>query len=210
MNFTLQPLPYAYDALAPYEISATTLHFHHDKHEAGYLAKLHKLLAGTQYAEWPLEQLILNPPLVLPDPHDRSVFDNAAQVWNHEFYWRSMKPGGGGRPTGLIARAIDRDFGSYDRFRDAFITACEKRFGSGWGWLTLCHDGRLRVGSTPDADSPLVFGEVAILTCDVWEHAYYLDYQNRRRSYVEMFLARLVNWDFANENLARERLLAGI
>ncbi|MDC0717537.1 superoxide dismutase [Nannocystis bainbridge] len=191
MPFTLPELPYAKDALAPH-ISAETLEFHHDKHHAAYVNNLNKLLAGKPEAELPLEEVILR--------SDGGVFNNAAQVWNHTFYWHSMKPNGGGRPTGELAAAIDRDFGSFEKFREEFANAATTQFGSGWAWLVLA-DGKLSVTKTGNADLPLKHGQTALLTIDVWEHAYYIDFRNARPKYIDTFLDHLVNWDFVAGNL---------
>jgi Fe-Mn family superoxide dismutase len=191
MSFTLPSLPYAKDALAPH-ISAETLEFHHGKHHQAYVTNLNKLLEGKPEAEKSLEEVILG--------SDGAVFNNAAQVWNHTFYWSSMKPGGGGQPTGDLLDAINRDFGSFDKFKEAFTTAATTQFGSGWAWLVL-DQGKLAVTKTGNADLPTKHGQKALLTIDVWEHAYYIDYRNLRPKYIETFLSSLVNWDFALANL---------
>lgn len=192
MAFTLPPLPYAQDALAPH-ISAETLEFHHGKHHNTYVTKLNELLGDDSKTNDDLESVVLSA--------EGKVFNNAAQHWNHSFYWQSMKPGGGGRPTGELAEAIDRDFGSYDEFRKALTEESVNHFASGWGWLV--HDGsKLLVTSTHDADLPLKHGQKALLTVDVWEHAYYIDYRNKRPDYLGAFFDGLVNWDFAARNLS--------
>ena len=191
MPFTLPELPYAKDALAPH-LSAETLEYHHDKHHAAYVTNLNKLLAGKPEADLPLEQVILR--------SDGGVFNNAAQVYNHTFYWHCMRPNGGGRPTGELAEAIARDFGSFERFREEFASAATTQFGSGWAWLVLA-DGKLSVTKTGNADLPLKHGQTALLTIDVWEHAYYIDYRNARPKYIDTFLDHLVNWDFVAANL---------
>jgi Fe-Mn family superoxide dismutase len=195
-NATLPPLPYPEDALAPH-ISASTLSFHYGKHHQGYFDNLSKLTAGTPLAGKSLEDMIR---ATVNDPAQSAIFNNAAQTWNHTFFWHSMKPQGGGKPTGRLLAMIERDFGSYDAFAEAFTAAAMTQFGSGWAWLVL--DGeKLKVVKTANADTPLAHGQVPLLTCDVWEHAYYLDYQNRRKDFVATFLAHLVNWDFAAAQL---------
>ena len=198
MPFELPPLPYAKDALAPH-ISANTLDFHHGKHHQAYVTNLNNLTKDTPLASKGLEEVIKE---VAGDSGKVGVFNNAAQVWNHTFFWHCMKPAGGGKPTGQVASAIDQGFGSYEKFVEEFKNACVTQFGSGWGWLAA-EDGTLKGVKTPNADLPLAHGQKALLTCDVWEHAYYLDYQNRRPDYVQAFLDNLVNWDFVNENLAK-------
>lgn len=192
MPFSLPELPYAKDALAPH-LTAETLEFHHGKHHNAYVVNLNKLLEGKPEAEKSLEDVILSA--------DGGVFNNAAQIWNHTFYWRSMKPGGGGEPTGDLKAAIDRDFGSFAKFKEEFSAAAATQFGSGWAWLVV-KDGKLSVTKTANADLPMKHGQRALLTCDVWEHAYYIDYRNARPKYVETFLNHLANWDFAAANLA--------
>lgn len=195
-GFELPDLPYAQDALEPH-ISARTLGFHHGKHHAKYVETLNQLIADTELADKPLEDIIL---AVKGDAARRKLFNQAAQVWNHTFFWHSMKPGGGGRPSGTLAQAIDRDFGSFDDFAQAFRTVAANEFGSGWAWLVIGPEGKLEVISTHDADLPLAHGKTALVTLDVWEHAYYLDYQNRRPDFISAFLDHLVNWDFAQAN----------
>ena len=198
MAFELPDLPYARDGLAPH-ISSNTLDFHYGKHHQTYVTNLNKLLDGTAHANAALEDVIQDS---AGDAGKAGVFNNAAQVWNHTFYWHSMKPGGGGAPTGKVAELIDRDFGSYDAFKEAFAAAGATQFGSGWAWLVLAN-GKLDVRKTPNAETPLTeAGVTPLLTMDVWEHAYYLDFQNARPKYIEIFLNELVNWDFANQNLA--------
>jgi len=191
MPFTLPDLPYPKDALAPH-ISAETLEYHHGKHHAAYVTNLNKLLEGKPEASRSLEEVILG--------SDGGVFNNAAQVWNHTFYWNCMKPNGGGRPTGELAEAITRDFGSFERFREEFANAAATQFGSGWAWLVL-EKGKLAVTKTGNADLPLKHGQKALLTIDVWEHAYYIDFRNARPKYIDTFLEKLVNWDFVLGNL---------
>jgi len=194
MAFSLPPLPYDKNALAPH-ISAETLEFHHGKHHQAYVTNLNKLLEGKADANKSLEEVILS--------SDGGVFNNAAQVWNHTFYWSSMKPNGGGAPSGDLADAIKRDFGSVEEFAKEFSEAGATQFGSGWAWLVLNKDKKLEVTKTPNADLPLKHGHKALLTMDVWEHAYYIDYRNARPKYIETFLKSLVNWDFALENLKK-------
>jgi len=197
MAFELPALPYPADALKPY-MSAETFSYHHGKHHAAYVANLNKLIEGTELANKSLEEIIKT---TFGDPDKVGIFNNAAQVWNHTFFWESMKPGGGGAPTGPIADKINADFGSYDKFVEAFKTAAATQFGSGWAWLVL-EDGTLKVTKTPNAENPLVHGQTPLLTLDVWEHAYYLDYQNRRPDFINAYLEHLVNWDAANARLA--------
>ncbi|MFS8805691.1 superoxide dismutase [Synechococcus sp. R55.6] len=197
MAFELPALPYPADALKPY-MSAETFSFHHGKHHAAYVANLNKLIEGTDLANKSLEEIIK---ATFGDPSKAGIFNNAAQVWNHTFFWESMKPGGGGAPTGPIADKINADFGGYDKFAEAFKTAAATQFGSGWAWLVL-DNGTLKVTKTPNAENPLVHGQTPLLTLDVWEHAYYLDYQNRRPDFINAYLEHLVNWDAANARLA--------
>ena len=192
----LPKLPYSKDALAPY-ISEKTIDFHYSKHHQGYVDKLNELIIEKKLQGKSLEDIIL---LSEKDKNLITVFNNAAQTWNHTFYWQSMKKNGGGQPTGDLLSKINHDFGSYEKFRNDFIDAGTKVFGSGWVWLILDKD-ILKITTTRNADLPLTKGQQAILVCDVWEHAYYLDYQNLRKSYVEVFIDHLVNWDFATSNL---------
>lgn len=192
--FTLPPLPYEMNALEPY-ISERTLTFHYGKHHKSYVKKLNKLVKEKNLPHASLEELIK---MSAHDPKLQSVFNNAAQDWNHTFYWSSMTPKGGGKPTGQIAELIMKSFGTYENFYNKFHEAGTKLFGSGWVWLIQDHDKDLKIVTTPDADLPLIYGQKALLVCDVWEHAYYLDYQNRRKDYVKVFLDHLVNWDFPN------------
>ena len=193
MAFTLPELPYSKDALAPH-ISAETLEYHHGKHHKAYVDKLNELTAGKPEAAKSLEEVIMS--------SEGPVFNNAAQIWNHTFYWSSMKPKGGGEPTGDLAAAITRDFGGFDKFKAEFTQAGITQFGSGWAWLVL-EGGKLKVTKTPNADLPLKHGQKALLTMDVWEHAYYIDYRNARPKYIETFLTSLANWDFAAANLKK-------
>jgi superoxide dismutase, Fe-Mn family len=195
MAFTLPDLPYAKGALAPY-LSEETLEYHHGKHHNAYVTNLNGLVEGTDLAGKSLEDIIL--------ASDGGVFNNAAQAWNHSFYWKCMKPGGGGAPAGDLAKAIDDAFGSYEAFAKEFTQAAVTQFGSGWAWLVV-EDGALKIVKTGNADLPLKHGQAALLTVDVWEHAYYIDYRNLRPKYVETFLSNLVDWDFAAANYTAAR-----
>jgi superoxide dismutase, Fe-Mn family len=199
MAFELPPLPYPKTALEPH-MSAKTLEFHHDKHHKAYVDTLNKLVHGTPLEQKPLEEIIR---ATAKDDAKASIFNNAAQVWNHSFFWHSMSPKGGGKPAGEIAQALERSFGGYDTFRKQFAEACVTQFGSGWGWLVRERDA-LKIIKTPNAVNPLSRGSVALLACDVWEHAYYLDFQNRRPDFVETFLDHLVNWDHVERALKQE------
>ena len=198
MTFTLPDLPYEKTKLAPY-ISAETFDFHHGKHHNTYVINLNKLLEGQELAEETLESIMLK---TANDASQAGVFNNAAQIWNHTFYWNSMKPNGGGQPAGALADKIVEDFGSYDAFVEAFKQAGATQFGSGWAWLVLASDGKLQVMKTANAENPITNGHTPLLTMDVWEHAYYIDYQNRRPDYIATFIESLVNWEFAAENFA--------
>jgi Fe-Mn family superoxide dismutase len=194
MAFELPPLPYAIDALAPH-ISAETLEFHHGKHHQTYVTNLNNMVEGTDHAGASLEDVIMA--AESPSP----LFNNAAQVWNHTFYWNSMAPGGGGEPTGEVADRINSAFGSYDAFRTQFAEAATTQFGSGWAWLV--DDGSsLSVVKTANADLPMRHSAKALLTIDVWEHAYYIDFRNARPNYINTFMDSLVNWDFVAANMA--------
>ena len=193
MAFILPPLPFEKSALAPH-LSAETLEFHHGKHHKAYVDNLNKLMEGKPEANNSLEDIIQS--------SEGGVFNNAAQVWNHTFYWRSIKPNGGGQPTGDLLDAIQRDFGSFEKFKELFTEAGVTQFGSGWAWLVV-DKGKLAITKTSNADLPLKHGQRALLTMDVWEHAYYIDYRNMRPKYIETFLKNLVNWEFALENLAK-------
>lgn len=197
MPFELPALPYAQNALEPH-ISANTFSYHHGKHHNTYVVNLNKMIDGTPLASKSLEEIILDS---AGDASKAGIFNNAAQVWNHTFFWHSMKPGGGGKPTGKIAKMIDESFGSYEKFAEEFKAAGAGQFGSGWAWLVE-DGGKLAVMKTPNAELPMTKGKKALLTCDVWEHAYYLDYQNRRPDFLAAFLDHLVNWGFAEKNLA--------
>jgi Fe-Mn family superoxide dismutase len=194
--FVLPPLPYEATALQPV-IGSTTVDIHYGKHHAGYLANLNDLVKGTPFAQMSLEDVVK---ASAGKPEHTAVFNNAAQVWNHTFYWGSMRAQGGGKPSGRIAQQIDASFGGYDAFRDAFSKAALTQFGSGWAWLVKKGD-RLEVVKTGNAETPLTQGAVPLITIDVWEHAYYLDWQNRRKDYIAAWLDRLVNWEFAEKNL---------
>ena len=191
MKFELDPLPYAKNALVPH-LTEETLTFHSEKHHTAYINNLKKLLEGKPEADKSLEEIVKT--------SSGGVFNNAAQVWNHDFYWKSMKPAGGGEPTGAIGDAIKRDFGSYAEFKAQFQAAAVGQFGSGWAWLVK-EGEKLKITTTGNAEVPLTKGMKCLITCDVWEHAYYIDYRNLRAKYVETFLEKLVNWDFAAANL---------
>jgi len=197
MPITLPELPYGVKDLEPH-ISARTLEFHYGKHHQGYVTNVNKLLQGTDLLGDTLDNIVTR---TAGNPERSGIFNNAAQVWNHTFYWQSMRPGGGGAPVGLVANKITSDFGGYEKFADQFKQVALAQFGSGWTWLVLIDD-RLSIVKTSNADNPIVKGQKPLLTIDVWEHAYYLDYQNKRGDYVEVFLKNLVNWEFANSQLA--------
>jgi len=191
MPFELPPLPYAQDALAPH-ISAETLEYHYGKHHQTYVTNLNKLVEGTEFEQASLEDVIMK--------SDGGLFNNSAQVWNHTFYWNSMRPDGGGAPDGAVAEAIDSAFGSYDDFRAKFAEAATTQFGSGWAWLVDSGSG-LEIMKTSNADLPMKHGAKALLNIDVWEHAYYIDFRNARPNYITTFLDSLVNWDFVAANM---------
>ncbi|WP_448507549.1 superoxide dismutase [Immundisolibacter sp.] len=190
MTHQLPPLPYAIDALAPH-ISAETLEFHHGKHHKTYVDNLNKLIPGTEFENLSLEDIVRK--------SSGGIFNNAAQIWNHTFYWHCLAPKAGGAPTGALAMAIDKAFGSFDTFKEKFGQTAITTFGSGWGWLVKNAAGGLELVSTSNAGCPLTAGQKPLLTCDVWEHAYYIDYRNLRAKYVESFW-NLVNWDFVARN----------
>ena len=196
MAITLPELPFAKDALDPI-ISAQTLDFHHGKHHNAYVTNANNLLKGTDLEDQDMETIIQK---TAGDEARVGIFNNTAQAFNHSFYWKCMKPGGGGAPTGPIAEQITATFGSYETFAESFKTAGVTQFGSGWAWLVQDGDD-LKIMKTLNADTPLAHGMNPLLTADVWEHAYYLDYQNRRPDYLAAFLDKLVNWDFVNANL---------
>jgi Fe-Mn family superoxide dismutase len=196
----LPPLPYEENALEPV-ISAKAMGFHYGKHHKTYVDNLNKLIAVSELESLPLEEII-NVTAKAKDKDGLAIFNNAAQTWNHTFFWASMKPKGGGKPEGVLLEKINQSFGSYDQFRQAFLDAAVGQFGSGWVWLVV-DSGGLKVVKTANADTPVAHGQKALITCDVWEHAYYLDYQNRRKDFVAAFLDSLVNWDFAAAQLAK-------
>jgi Fe-Mn family superoxide dismutase len=196
MSITLPSLPYGMDALAPY-ISKQTLEYHYGKHHNAYVVNANKLLEGTDLPKDDLEAVIK---AAAKDASKVGVFNNAAQVWNHSFYWKCMKPGGGGLPSGPVADKIKSDFGAYETFVEQFKNAGATQFGSGWAWLVL-KGGRLEIMKTPNADTPIAKGLKPLLTVDVWEHAYYLDYQNKRPDYLSAFVEHLINWDFVNAQM---------
>ena len=193
MEHTLPPLPYAMDALAPH-LSKETFDYHYAKHHQAYVTNLNNLIKGTDLADATLEEIVKK--------SSGGVYNNAAQVWNHTFLWNSMKPGGGGEPSGALAAAIDAKWGSYAAFKEAFAKSAVGNFGSGWTWLVKTADGSVDIVNTGAAGTPLTGVDKALLTIDVWEHAYYIDYRNARPKYVETFLTSLVNWDFAQANYA--------
>jgi Fe-Mn family superoxide dismutase len=195
-TYTLLPLPYGESALEPV-ISANTISFHYGKHHRAYVDNLNKLVAQTEFANMPLEKIIS----ATAGKSDKvAIFNNAAQAWNHTFYWHSMQPKGGGEPPAPLKQKIESSFGSVDACRKQLVEAAVAQFGSGWAWL-VADSGKLKVVKTPDADNPIVQGAKPLLTIDVWEHAYYLDYQNRRADYVNGVLDKLINWSFASDNL---------
>ncbi len=196
MSINLPQLPFAKDALEPH-ISQKTLEFHHGKHHNTYVNKANDLIEGSEFENMALEEIIRE---TAGNAGKTGIFNNCAQAWNHAFYWQSIKPGGGGKPNGAIAEKIDNDFGGYQSFVEAFKTAGATQFGSGWAWLIL-KGGKLQVIKTANADTPIAHGLKPLLTVDVWEHAYYLDYQNRRPDYLTTFIEHLINWDFVNEQL---------
>ena len=191
MAIELPALPYDRTALEPH-ISAETIDYHYGKHHKAYVDNLHKMIEGTEFADMSLEDIIRK--------SQGGMFNNAAQVWNHTFYWHCLSPNGGGEPTGKLAEAINAAFGSFDKFKEAFTKTAVGTFGSGWGWLVQRPDGALALASTPNAATPLTGEDTPLLTCDVWEHAYYIDYRNARPKYVEAFW-NLVNWDFVAGNM---------
>ena len=192
MAFELPALPYAKHRLVPH-ISEETLEYHYGKHHQTYVTNLNNLISGTEFEGFSLEEIIVK--------SSGPIFNNAAQVWNHTFYWNSLTPNGGGEPTGALAKAINDKFGSFDKFKEEFTKCAVTTFGSGWAWLVKNSDGSLALLSTSNAGCPLTTGQIPLLTCDVWEHAYYIDYRNARPAYLEAFWA-LVNWDFAQANLS--------
>ena len=195
--FSLPPLPYPDDALSP-TLSANTIGFHYGKHHQGYVNNLNSLVAGTPLADQSLEAVVK---ATVGKADQTAIFNNAAQVWNHTFYWNSLRPRGGGKPSGALAELIEKSFGDYDKFKAEFAKAATSQFGSGWAWLVKDGD-KLIITKTSNADTPIAQGQKPLLTIDVWEHAYYLDYQNRRADYVAAVLDKLINWEFAAQNLA--------
>ena len=193
MEHTLPALPYAADALAPY-ISKETIDFHYGKHHQTYVTNLNNLIKGTEFAEYGLEDIVRK--------SSGGIFNNAAQIWNHTFFWNSLKPAGGGEPTGPVAAAIKAKWGSFAGFKEAFTKSALGNFGSGWTWLVKKADGSVDIVNTSNAGTPLTTADKALLTIDVWEHAYYIDYRNARAKFVETFLNNLANWDFAGKNFA--------
>lgn len=191
MEHKLPELPYPKDGLTPH-ISAETLDYHYGKHHQTYVTNLNNLIKGTEFENSTLEEIVMK--------SSGGIFNNAAQVWNHTFYWNSMKPTGGGEPTGALAEAINKKFGSYAAFKEEFAKCAIGTFGSGWAWLVKNADGSVELMSTSNAATPMTAGKTALLTCDVWEHAYYIDYRNMRPKFVETFLGNLVNWDFVAKN----------
>ena len=199
MSVALPDLPYSKNALAPH-ISEKTLEFHYGKHHKAYVNKLNGQIQGTEWEKADLEEIIKS-----SEGKNQGVFNNAAQVWNHTFYWNSLSPDGGGAPLGAAARAIEKDFGSFEKFKARFAEAALGQFGSGWAWLVE-EGGSLKIVTSPNAETPLTsLHQKPLLTCDVWEHAYYIDYQNARNKYIEAFWS-LINWSFANKNLANKNL----
>jgi len=192
MEHTLPQLPYSLDALAPH-ISKETLEFHYGKHHQTYVTNLNNLIKGTEFENSNLEEIVKK--------SSGGIFNNAAQIWNHTFYWHSLSPNGGGEPTGALKDAILKKWGSFEEFKKAFTQTCVGTFGSGWGWLVKTPNGDLELVSTSNAATPLTTANTPLLTCDVWEHAYYIDYRNSRPNYMEAFW-KLVNWDFAGKNFA--------
>ncbi len=192
MTHTLPALPYEKDALEPH-ISAETLEFHYGKHHQTYVTNLNNLIPGTEFENLSLEEIVKK--------STGGIFNNAAQVWNHTFFWNCLSPNGGGKPTGALAEAIDKSFGSFDAFKEEFTKTAVTTFGSGWAWLVKNSDGSLALASTSNAATPLTTDQTPLLTCDVWEHAYYIDYRNARPKFVEAFW-NIVNWDFVEKNFS--------
>ncbi len=192
MEHTLPQLPYSLDALSPH-ISKETLEYHYGKHHQTYVTNLNNLIKGTEFADSSLEEIIKK--------SSGGIFNNAAQIWNHTFYWHSLSPQGGGEPTGALKDAINKKWGSFDEFKKAFSQTCVGTFGSGWGWLVKTPAGELELVSTSNAATPLTTANKPLITCDVWEHAYYIDYRNSRPNYMDAFW-KLVNWEFASKNFA--------
>ena len=198
--FELPPLPWEENALEPV-MSARTLSFHYGKHHRTYVNKLNELVRGTRYEQMPLERVIVE---TAGHPDSQKIFNNAAQAWNHTFFWNCLRPKGGGKPSGTLASRIDAELGGFDAFREAFTEAAVDCFGSGWAWLAE-RNGKLDILALPNAGTPLVNGATPLLTIDVWEHAYYLDYQNERPKFVEAVFDKLLDWDFAAEQLQKAK-----
>ena len=192
MEHTLPQLPYSLDALSPH-VSKETLEYHYGKHHQTYVTNLNNLIKGTEFADSSLEEVIKK--------SSGGIFNNAAQIWNHTFYWHSLSPQGGGEPTGALKDAINKKWGSFDEFKKSFTQTCVGTFGSGWGWLVKTPAGELELVSTSNAATPLTTANKPLLTCDIWEHAYYIDYRNSRPNYMDAFW-KLVNWEFASKNFA--------
>jgi Fe-Mn family superoxide dismutase len=197
MAFTLPELPWAKDALAP-TVSPETIDYHYGKHHKAYVDNLNKFATGSKYESMALEDIVK---ASYNQPTEKPIFNNSAQVWNHTFYWHSLAPKAGGNPTGAIATAIDKAFGGFTSFKEKFAAAAAGQFGSGWAWVVKNADGSIAIETTSNADTPMAAGKKCVLTIDVWEHAYYIDYRNARPKYIEEYW-KLVNWDFANKNLA--------
>jgi len=198
MAFELPPLPFPKDGLEPH-MSSRTLEFHHGKHHKAYVDTLNKLVQGTPFEKQSLEEVVK---ATAKDESKTQIFNNAGQAWNHNFFWHCLRPRGGGTPPGDIGRRIEQAFGGIDKFKEEFKQAAVTQFGSGWAWLVL-DGGEIKITKTPNAMNPLAQGQTALLTCDVWEHAYYLDFQNRRADFVQTFLDHLVNWDFVAKSLSK-------
>lgn len=197
MPHRLSPLPYAETALAP-QMSAEQLSLHHDRHHAAYLQKLNRLIEGTPWAEMKLKDLVR---VAHGRSERRAIYQNASQAWNHDFFWKAMTPGDGGKAIGETRRLIERDFGSFDKFASEFVKAGAEHFGSGWAWLSY-RAGKLSIAAMHDADSPLIKEAQPLLACDLWEHAYYVDYRNERKKFLETFLDKLANWEWAEKCLS--------
>ncbi len=198
MAFEQPPLPFAKDALESYGMKAETFEYHYGKHHKAYVDNLNKLTEGSDLANKSLEEVIK---ISFQDSSKAGIFNNAAQVWNHTFFWNCLKAGGGGAPSGDLGARIQKDFGSYEKFVEEFSNAATTQFGSGWAWL-VDDGGTLKVMKTPNAENPLAHGKKALLTLDVWEHAYYIDFKNARPAFIKNFMDKLVNWDFVSHNLA--------
>ena len=200
MPFTLKPLPFPKDSLGP-TMSAATLEHHHGKHHAGYVKKLNDLIVGTKFANADLETIIRA--TARGQGKDRQIFNNAAQVWNHDFFWESIAPNGGGTPPEAVLRRIQQSFGSFETFREKFIDAAVAEFGSGWAWL-VSNQGKLEIRTTHDADNPLTSNAHAVWTCDVWEHAYYLDYQQERAKFIAAIIDNTANWQWVSKRMTEQ------